>query len=240
MKTLKKRLQIVKASFLGLAAMLLSGLPAQDAAGVNYVIVANAPIQQPLEGNILLNATHIVALDGAAIPLIDQGATPTVIIGDMDSITFLGHRKIPPSVRVVQVEDQSKTDLEKGIEFCDQQGATSIMVLNALGGRVDHTLWNIQVLKKYYNPSRPLLLVSGTQSVSYHKNETVPLHGKRGDNCGVFGAPKATVTSRGLKYNMNKQPLMFGTSGSVSNALASARASMDIQGEAIVIRPLAE
>ena len=242
MQKMKRQLRIVKTVTLKLTLILVGFWPQLSLASSAkaFVIVANAPLQQPFEKDLLKRATHIVALDGAAIPLMKQGTIPNVIVGDMDSFTGLGQRDIPPSVRMVKAHNQNKTDLEKGIEFCDQQGAQSITILNALGGRMDHTLWNIQLLKKYYKPERPLLLINEEQSLSFHKNEIVHVSGKRGDNCGVFGAPSATVSSEGLTYNMKKQRLLYGSSGSVSNSLSSSKASITIEGEAIVIKPLAD
>jgi len=218
----------------------------------DFLIIADGPtIGSEKIVNASLNRI-IVALDGAADKLKTLSIQPDVILGDFDSIIdkqFWGIRyplneseNNPPykgnfDVTIVPTRDQDHTDLEKGIMYCDTQGALSILVVNATGGRMDHSLWNIRLLKKFYNPSRSLKIQTETQILEYVQDSSTTIKGEIGDYCGIMAFPKAKVSSQGLKYETCNYPLEFALNESVCNSLAVKSASVQIIGEALVIHP---
>ena len=82
----------------------------------NIAVVINGefPINPKIIDKIA-SAEIIIAIDGATNTLIDSGITPTISIGDFDSINQSYKDKVS---QILHAEDQNKTDLEKTLDWC--------------------------------------------------------------------------------------------------------------------------
>lgn len=219
---------------------------------MDYIIVAN--------GNFLVREIIaqtitdkvIVALDGAANKLARLGFKPHIILGDFDSINIdiLPLVDIePPSepygtsfrsredVIIVPSQDQSLTDLTKAIHYCDQHGATSITLICAVGARLDHHEGVTRSLYKEYQANRPILLHTEQQTLRLLRNEAFSFNGNIGDKFGVVAFPEATISSQGLKYELNQFPLKFGLSESICNELREEVVHLSVSGNALIMMP---
>lgn len=114
----------------------------------------------------------IVAADSGFLAAQSAGVTPHVVIGDFDSYpqSLVNAQKI---IRLNPVKDM--TDTQEAIDEAILRGATHITMLGALGGRIDHTMANIHLLKYAHTKgvtveiadvNSYVTLVSGNQSVS--------------------------------------------------------------------------
>lgn len=223
-------------------------------ASADWLIVANGCNHAFDAIDKLSENRKILALDGASKLFKEHGMVPHVILGDFDSIEdkdFWGitgafdeinDQTMPyagnHNVLIVPAKDQDYTDLEKGILYCDSQNCDSIIIVNATGGRMDHTLANIGVLRKYYRMNRPLTIQTETEILEYVKDSMTSITGNIGDHCAIMGYPQAVMTTSGLTYNGIQYPLNLGVQESVCNTLAAPSALIEIQGEAIDIKPL--
>ncbi len=201
----------------------------------NYLIVANGNF---LIKEIIAEAAAnkiMVALDGAYDKLIALGFEPAIVLGDFDSISF--DNEWPPQTEVIHTPNQLFTDLTKGINYCDQQGAENISIICGQGGRLDHQEGVLRTLRAAYRKERPLVLHTEQQSARFAKDETITIHGEIGDKCGVIAFPSGAFSSTGLEYDVDNFSLVFGFSENTCNALAMPTAAIKIQGEALVIMP---
>jgi thiamine pyrophosphokinase len=222
--------------------------------GLDWVIVADGPSVS--RDQIVRAATErkVVALDGAVNSMRAHGIYPQVILGDFDNIHdphFWGIKETFQQITnfsepyqgnfdiwIVPAKDQDYTDLEKGILFCDLNGAESILILNAVGGRMDHTLGNIGLLKKHHKQGRPLYIETDSQRIEFIRDGVTEIRGEIGNYCAVMGYPEASMTTTGLSYNGQDYPLKLAMQESVCNSLAETVATVEIKGEALVIHPL--
>lgn len=210
-----------------------------------FLLIANTPYLQ--RDQVLQNSKHktVIALDGAADQLQKWGIIPDVILGDFDSvdqkkwgISSSYHKEEyrgKNGVVIVPAPDQNYTDLEKGIQYCDQKGAESIVIINADGARMDHTLGNIRFLRKYYQKGRLLLLQTATQTLQYVKDDTIEIEGKKGATAAIMAFPEAIVTTEGLVWDMVDFALTFAFSESVCNRFDKTKVKVVVSGEALVI-----
>jgi thiamine pyrophosphokinase len=225
----------------------------EQAAELNYVIIANGPF---LVREIILEVIQnrkIVALDGAADKLANLKINPSIILGDFDSIkpdniwgivkTFRDiDEESPPypgtnGTTIVPAKDQNLTDLVKAIRYCDAHGAKSIHILCATGGRrLDHHESATRCLRSEYKPNRNIFLHSEQQTLRFARDETVTFSGKIKDKCGIVAFPAGRFSSSGLTYGDNCL-LEFGISESVCNSLKSETATVTIEGEALLLMP---
>ncbi len=207
-----------------------------------WCIVANA-LQKDLEWMIpYLYHQKIIVCDGAYDAIQSWGISIDAIIGDFDSTS---HSKLLKNW--FHTPDQNKTDLHKAILHADQQGATEIIILNALGNAMSHTLHNLRLLKRLHNPSRSLQLLhaiedthsqfpsSGIESIQYVSNATLQLQGAVNASVSLFGFPIGIANSFGLEWDLYDSTLSFEAHDSARNRLAQPSATLSIQNDAILM-----
>lgn len=84
----------------------------------------------------------VIAADGGAFSLLQQDIRPHVLVGDMDS---LAHR--PRGVASLRFPvSKDDTDLALALKLAQARGYTRLKIYGALGGRMDHSLANLQLL----------------------------------------------------------------------------------------------
>jgi thiamine pyrophosphokinase len=101
-------------------------------------------------------ADLVVAADVGGKLLLELGVpgdTPTILVGDMDSIDekdladFRALKKNGEDVEVIKVSpEKDATDTELAFDVALRKGADEIIILGALGGRMDHALANLSLL----------------------------------------------------------------------------------------------
>ena len=202
----------------------------------HWLLIANSI---PLSHNKLLTLAknrRVLVLDGAYIHAKHITLTIDALSGDFDSISTedLAHAK-NIGITVVHTPDQNQTDLEKGIAYLDSLNAQSIIICAATDGRLQHTLFNLRLLKRCYRINRPLVLYTETEIIRYVQDTEIYIQGAIGNSLGILGFPYATITTHGLQYEVTDYLLDFANTSSVSNALACEQAFIKIKGDALII-----
>jgi len=93
-------------------------------------------------------AGMLVAADGGANRALEYGIRVDAVVGDLDSVSDAVRQALPPAAFYLDTDPDS-TDLQKAIQFALAAGATSIDIVAAGGGRADHALANLSVLRLY-------------------------------------------------------------------------------------------
>ncbi len=205
---------------------------------MKYLIVANGPF---LPKSIILEAASnatIIALDGAFHSLNYLNIQSDWIIGDFDSLIL----PIPPQHKnkFISIHNQNLTDFQKALIFCKEKNASSIHVVCALGGRMDHTQAALLTLQNAYNKSCPIYLHTEYHSLWIASNETITIQGRHHDYCGLFGAPYATMSVKngGLEYGGLESYELSSSQYSSSNRLiGNNNAIVEITGHALIVHP---
>ncbi len=221
--------------------------------GSSWLIVADGDPLPVEELKDRMQDRKVLVLDGAVNRFTSLPFYPDCLLGDFDSIedpsywgvtaVFSGINELSLSYRgnfgitIVPAKDQNYTDLEKGIAYCDKEGATSILIVQATGKRLDHTLGNLGLLKKYYRLNRDLIIETEKEQIIYLKNNEVHVEGGVGQYCAIMGYPEALMTTSGLAYNGDQYFLQQGVQESICNSIADFQSTISIQGEALIILP---
>ncbi len=203
----------------------------------DWLIVANGA---PVSSDCLVQwgeNRSVCACDGAYSGLKQQNIVVDMLIGDFDSVDTgdLSHCRHSPGIECHKLPDQAKTDLEKAIEFLDDRGATSIVVVQATGYRVDHTLYNIRLLRRFYRQSRPFVLVNDHERISFHRDCDIRLVGMSGQRVSILAMDTAMISTQGLLFDMTQCNLGGDYKDSVSNSLSQSQAVLSICGEVVLV-----
>jgi len=183
---------------------------------------------------------RIMVLDGAYQHACEQKLAIDILLGDFDSIAPTALQQAAASgIQVIHAPNQNYTDVEKGIYHLDRLQAKSIRLCAATGLRLQHTLYNLRGLKKYYRDDCLLQIITPREVIQYAEDTQIIINGKVNENIAILGFPVATVSSEGLQYEMNNCVLEFEKFASISNTLLQTQATLMIQGGALIIREIA-
>lgn len=204
------------------------------------LIVASGPIADYAAlGSRIAPADLVLLADGGIRHALALGLTPTHVFGDFDSASddelATARRLGWPMTRLPREKD--KTDTELAVDYALEHGATELLIIGALGGRLDHSLANLMLL--------PNLAQRGVRaSVIDDRNEAWALIGPGAAVVAGGGAKYLSVvplssqvhgvTLRGVKFPLTEATLTLGGTLSVSNEFAAAEASVTI-GDGIVL-----
>ncbi len=201
------------------------------------LIIANSPDDNwTSQSTSIDSATTIVALDGAYLTARNKGLNIDVLLGDLDSISQDDMNQIDSTrTQILEINNQNTTDLDKAIDYLDDQQHDTITVLNALGGRTDHCLHNIQALIRHYHASRPITIQTCSEKIYALRDQKVVITAALGTGIGLIGAPMAIINTKGLQYELNNFFATFGERDSTSNVMIKSKLHLDVQGTVIVI-----
>jgi thiamine pyrophosphokinase len=110
------------------------------------VIVAGAPVLQPQPlAAVIPPGAVVIAADGGLRLCRALRLSPSVLVGDMDTLTTLEVSEAESEGTEIRryPSDKEQSDLELAILAAHQMGARRVTVLGALGGQWDHCLANL-------------------------------------------------------------------------------------------------
>jgi thiamine pyrophosphokinase len=199
---------------------------------MRVVIIANGPLPEPpLDQTLIEDNDMVVCVNGGAENAIALGFEPKVVIGDMDSMgTRLREQLQAEGCRFVEFPSRKdETDSELAVRYALSLGATELVMLGALGGRIDHTLANVMLLALPELEGVQVRLVEGDQEVLLIRDEVV-IEGQPGDMISLLplSGDVVGIHTEGLEYPLHDGTLRFGAARGVSNVLTALQARVRV------------
>ena len=187
------------------------------------VIFANGELHNPDAVSAMLEPDDwIIAADGGARHAVACGRRPDVVIGDLDSLSEEMRTELEgQGTRFIRhPAAKNETDLELALLHVATNGVNEVLVLSALGGRLDQTIANIQLLAR---PELRLLrvqIVDGDERACLVQDEAT-ITGEEGDRISLIpiGGDAQGVRTSGLAWQLNGEALRFGEGRGISNEM---------------------
>lgn len=197
------------------------------------IIFANGEFPDPSSARDLLRPGDlIIAADGGTRHALAAGVTPDVVIGDLDSLSSEERARVEATgSRIIRFSPRKdETDLELALQHAASAGATEIIVLAALGGRLDQTVANLLLLALPEINGIDVRVVEGAQTAFLIQNETF-IQGQPGDTVSLIplGGDAVGVTAEGLEWPLQEDTLRFGPARGVSNVLTAEQARVRVR-----------
>ncbi|MBQ6380021.1 MAG: thiamine diphosphokinase [Clostridia bacterium] len=174
----------------------------------------------------------VIAADGGLRFCRAQGTTPDVIIGDFDSLGFAAAGN-----NVIQLPvEKDDTDTLAAVKFALEKGYRRFWLLGCTGGRLSHTVANLQTLT--------YLAKRGAAGILFDKEEIATVTGTElaftesaAGFLSVFAAEAAvTLSESGLQYPAKQMTFTADFPLGVSNAFTGAAARIEVhEGYALVV-----
>ncbi len=184
-------------------------------------------------------ADLVLAADGGGRHALSLDLQPDLVIGDMDSSSPAERERLEAGGArfIVHPPAKDETDLELALRHAVEREADEIVVLAALGGRLDQTIANVLLLSLPELIGRDVRLVAGPQPEEYARltaclvRDRATIQGRPGDLVSLIplGGEARGVTTEGLKYPLSDDPLPFGPALGVSNELNAPQARIKVR-----------
>lgn len=178
-----------------------------------------------------LPGDFVIAADGGYEALRSLGVEANLVVGDFDSLGYVPEG-IPTERHPVMKDD---TDTLLAIRLGLERGYRNFVLIGTIGGRLDHTIANLQALLFLVeHGGRGILYGDGTVVTAVH-HETVHLTGEGIISVFCFGSPAHGVTEAGLKYGLEKATVTSSFPIGVSNEFTDLPASITVEEGTLLV-----
>ncbi len=179
-----------------------------------------------------------IAVDGGVAAFKSADVMPDLIVGDMDSadeelLTYFAGKG---SGRISLECEKDDTDTFVALEAAVKKGAADVLILGALGGRADHLLSNIMLLKWALQKGVRVVLEDDLQTIEACAG-SFEIVGEAGQTVSILPADASvTVTATGLQYPLDNLVLTNDRPRGVSNVLQCEKAAVHVSGPVLIIK----
>ena len=118
-------------------------------------------------------ADPVIAADAGWKTACLMGVTPSLLVGDFDSLGALPESGGTEILRVPAEKDD--TDTQLAVRIALERGATELCIIGGMSGRVDHTLSSLAVLEDLNRRGIPAILTDGQNRARFLRNGSLLL-----------------------------------------------------------------
>lgn len=187
------------------------------------------------------NYDYIICADGGANHIYNMELIPNYIIGDLDSIdnNIIKYYK-ECNVKFEKFPaKKNETDSEICIYLAQKLKAKKIHLMGALGGRIDHTIANINLL--YYIKCKGIVptIISEKEEMYIAMNEEIIINGEKGNVISVIpiNGDAEGVTLNNLEYPLEDYYMKFSVPLGISNVMIDNTCNIKVdKGSLIIVR----
>lgn len=182
--------------------------------------------------SILRSDDLMIAADGGMRHALALGVTPQVLIGDLDSLPSSFDLEKFTGTVIRHPRDKNETDLELAIQYALEQHPERIVILGALGGRLDQTLGNISLL----SGGADIRFDDGVEEVLCCR-EKCEVEGTTGDTVSLipWQGEAGGIRTAGLKWPLQDETLYPQKTRGISNEMTAARAVIQVRTGLLLI-----
>ncbi len=147
----------------------------------------------------------IIAADSGLVYIEEAGYHPHWVVGDFDS---LGYRPKGDNIICHPVE-KDDTDIALALEVALEKGFTTLYLFGISGGRLDHTLANLQLLTELGSKGIEVFCFCPDCTITAISRAELQFDEDYRGTISVFAAEDKVedVTIQGLKYSLDKAVL---------------------------------
>lgn len=176
---------------------------------------------------------YLIAADGGYEHILKLGLTPDIVVGDFDSL-----KKIPDHQNIVKhpvMKDD--TDMMLAVKTGLDRGCRRFDIYGGLGGRLDHTLANMQTISYLSELGSQCFLYGDGTIVTAITNTSVEFDETHRGIISVFciSGKACGVTIKGLKYPLTNATLTCNCPLGVSNEFTGVRSTIAVASGTLII-----
>tara|TARA_B100000902_G_scaffold372174_2_gene398930 strand:+ start:148 stop:810 length:663 start_codon:yes stop_codon:yes gene_type:complete len=200
------------------------------------VIIGNGdPPSASLFLDVMSTLPMLICADGGLRTVLKYGIEPDVVIGDLDSVEISDLDRIPTE-KIFKVDaDNTSTDLQKAIKHAIRLDFEFATLLGFTGGRSDHVLWNLGLLRTFgevinlrmLDDHGETRLVKGTTTFRAKMGQKVSLT--------PIDAPVTGIVTRGLRFPLCNESLELGVRDGISNEVVQNPVEITVKHGSLLV-----
>lgn len=199
------------------------------------IIFANGNLPNLEKARALIHPEDfILCADGGTRHAIALGLSTNGIIGDMDSLPATLNLK--PETFIRFPTDKNETDLELAIHHALTLNPEAVLILAALGGRMDQTLANIALLSNPQLAACDIKLTDGVEEIFFCRDQA-QVEGRSGDIVSLipWGGEVTGVFTENLRWHLHHEALYPDKTRGISNEMIAEVATVSITSGLLLI-----
>lgn len=175
----------------------------------------------------------VIGADGGYCYLKKMGIEPQILLGDFDSLEMVpDHRHL---IRHSPVKDD--TDMALAVAYAEKEGYERFFLYGGMGGRLDHTIANIQLLTGMARRGLEAYLIGEGSILTTIDSERICFGKEAKGVISVFsmGSTSSGIWERGLKYPLADAHMTCDKTLGVSNEFTGCESSVEVQEGTLLI-----
>ena len=179
-----------------------------------------------LNEEINKESDFIICADGGMEHLKNAGFTPDIWIGDFDS--WKGEVKSDKSQIIRLNPEKDDTDTISCVNKAVELGFKKIVLLCALGGRIDHTFANLSVLLYGLEQGLDISILTSAEEIRVLNEGKYFFENQNGKTFSVFafGCDSAVISYEGAKYPLDRYNMKAFYPIGISNIFVKDRSKI--------------
>jgi len=195
----------------------------------NYIDFA---MNFPLDGTI-------IAADGGADFLLSQDIIPQVLIGDLDSISDNSLDELKKKTKILQFpKEKDKTDSELALDYCIDEHYDSVTMVNAVNGRLEHSLVNIFLIENFVKKGLSLYFINKDNEIFVIQGSgEIELNSRKDLEISLIPLTEQVKVESitGFKYPLQNEVLFRAHTRGISNVAQGEKLSVKISTGILLI-----
>jgi len=180
----------------------------------------------------------LLAADGGTRHALALGLVPSLVIGDLDSLSQAECRLLEQAGTSFHKHprDKDETDLELALNHVLDNGFRYILVIGGLGGRLDQVLGNLSLLADPRLSAVDIRLDDGLEEAFFVLKQA-RIKGSAGEIVSLipWGGQVTGVTTTGLRWPLHEESLLPGKTRGISNELLIESATISLQSGLLLV-----
>lgn len=179
--------------------------------------------EKPTDGDL------IIAADAGLRNAKKMGVKPSVLLGDFDS---LGEPSPDETTELIRLPaEKDVTDTQAAVELAIERGATELVLIGGLSGRLDHTLSVLAILEDLDARHIHALVTNGQNRARFLRNNSTLIARSKFRYLSLIAADPVVkgITLEGCKYPLKKARLLRCQQYAISNELIGNCALIDVR-----------
>ncbi len=188
----------------------------------------------------------IIAVDGGYMYCNIFEIEPDVIIGDLDSLeekyvkqieTKYSEEETVPRRLIRLNPEKDDTDTLAALRYGLEQGCKEFHLYGAMGGRLEHTIANIQCLLFLKNAGAKAYIWDGCMMMTIVRDEAISFREEMEGVLSVFaiGGTAKGVSEKGLKYQLTDAVIKEDFPIGISNEFIGEKAEISVEEGTLLV-----
>lgn len=199
------------------------------------LIITGGRMDLPFAGAFLKNRSFdcVIAVDGGLEAAAALKLQPQAVVGDFDTVDqelLEQYRNLPDILWDVHKPEKDETDTELAINTALALGCTSLTLLGATGGRMDHTIGNLHLLYPCLKKGIEACMIDQKNRISLlDRGRSFCRASQWGTYISFLPLTEQVhgITLTGFKYPLINRDIEIGTSLCISNELTGETGELE-------------